>query len=175
MEAGDPGKGGGFVVSGFFQEDGVEVVGVALAIEVRQTIEPLVAPKGPVGQLLGEGVLGNELEECDEVPPEVGGSTGLESQDEGPVVVVADVQHGSAGEEGIACHTQGGLREVAFQGWSESGEGVEFTVLFDFLVSRQRDWFLAIGLGERGPGDGILDELRAHGKRQTAGGDELGL
>ncbi len=76
----------------------------------------------------------SELEESLEVLPEVGGSTGLKGQHIGPAVLFTDVQHGAAGEEGIARHTQAGLREVAFQGWGESSKGFEFAILFDGFV-----------------------------------------
>lgn len=99
-----------------------------------------------------------------EVLPQVGGPAALEGQHEGPVILFTDVEHGAAGEEGIAADTQAGLRKVSLEGRGESGEGFEFAILFDFFVHRQGGWLCAAGPGPRGLGGRILDELGAHGQ-----------
>lgn len=116
------------------KEDGVKLMGVAGAVEIGEVVDPAVLLRRPVGELNAQGVLGGESEQSVEVLPQVGSSTGLEGQHEGPMGVFTDVQHGATGEERIAAHAQTGLREVPFEGGGKSGEGVEFAVLFDCFV-----------------------------------------
>ena len=116
------------------KEDGVEVMGVASPVEIGEVVGPAVVLGGAMGQLNPQGVLREKLEEPLEVLPQVGSSTGLEGEYIRPVVLLTDVQHGAAGQEGIAANAQAGLREVPFVGGGQSGEGVEFAILFDCFV-----------------------------------------
>lgn len=112
-------------------------MGVPASVYVAHVVDPAVVLECSVGELVFEGVLGGELEKSEEVVPEVGGSPGLEGQDEGPVIQFTDVQDGAASEEGIAADAKRSLREVSLECGSESGEGLEFAILLDLFIGGQ--------------------------------------
>jgi len=103
-------------------------------IGIIQIIGPAENLTGLVGQSLHQPIFWRELEESFKISPQRRSASGLESQHVGPVILLAERQNRSAGQQGIGGQTKGGLRESLFQLGGQAQESFEFAVLFDGLV-----------------------------------------
>lgn len=121
---------------------------------VRKVIDP--------GEILndiavstGEAVAGSQVAQRFELCEEGWRSLSFEGEDVMPAILFAEVEDALAGIEGIGQKDDGEPWEVGLQLRRQSGEGVEFAVLF-----------FGVGLG-------VFDELGGDGKNQSACRDEL--
>ena len=170
LPGGDPGEEAGLSVAGFDALDGAEAMGMAFVVEVIDVVDPAVMLPGAVGKLYVVAVFGAQFQQALELVPQRGRTAGLEGQHVGPVVLLADAQHRSTAQQGVAADAQRGLREGTFEFRGQTGKSLQLAILLDRLVVLERS-LLRQGLLL----PGVFDELGGHRQSQPAGMDQLGL
>lgn len=161
---GQPGKDCFFAGGrSFLTEDGPQSPRAILAVHIGQMLDPTVKAARFIRQLGGEFLFGLKFQKSLKLLPQIRQAALLEGHHEMPTILLTDGKRAAAGVEGVQVQAEPQLGEGGFESAGQPVKGLEFTILFLFLI---------VGRGAAGR---IFDELAGQRERQPRAGEQLGF